>query len=472
MLRMLQTSIVWLPLIAAGCASQQPRPLVLDGRANEWPTQVASIDDPVGDADGPTDVVRLAGRRCGDHVFLHLQIKEPANLHKPPKQGGLRIEVAGSESSTVVDTAERTAERDGQPVPWPDIDYVGLPTHAATEFEIRVRAPRGPLTVNITGSDTLDRPLKLQRDEGGLPPRRVTVQRNETPLRLMSWNVLHGGPFDDAEREDDGRTVLHELDPDVLLLQEVWEVPDLEKRLQQLCGAEWTLHESGGVAVASRFPLTPLNVAAPVETDERRRPKGGDSWSVMRNLFVGVDTPVGPVVLVSAHWKCCGETGSSEDIQRMDDALVLLKAIWRLRDAAVPPRRRRGGDMPYKAPVPARFATAPIMIAGDYNLVGSRVPLDMLLTQDLVELVPLQSDEWTAATWRSPRDERATLNMAPSGEWKPGGFPQGRLDLVVADRRLNVTRTFIADLGQPTLLSDHLPVVVDVAEPTAPRSRQ
>lgn len=403
-------------------------------------------------------MLALSGQRLGDYVYLRLQIAQEANLHKPSTGGGIRIEVRADEETLTIDTEQRSAERDGQPVSWQAIDYVALPTHAATDFEIRLRASAGPLTIGISGSDTLKNPLILNDHSPAAPPRKVNVERGDAPLRIVSWNVLGGGPFNDPEREAAGRQVLQTLDADVLLLQEVWRIPDFEQRVRDLCGEEWTLHEMGGVAVVSRYPITLLEVGPPVELDNRRRPKGGDTWSLMRNLFVGIDTPAGPIVAISAHWKCCGSLGSGEDITRMDDALTALKAIWRLRDAGIPAEPWRDGSLPYKAPVPERFTDAPILFAGDYNLVGSRAPLDMLLTQGFTDLLPLQSDEWLAATWRTPNDDSNTA------DWEPGGFPPGRLDFALASPQLNVTRAFIADLGEPTLLSDHLPIVVDIGE--------
>jgi len=441
-----------------GCVStSHDHPVVVDGFFSDWATGVSRVSDTPGDAVGTTDVVSLAGQRRGDYVFLRLEIAQPANLHKPAEGGGLRIHVTGTDETFTLDTGIRTAEINGQPVPWPEIAYIGLPTHSSTEFEIRMRAPRGALSVSITGSDELETPLKLDNEASVMPIRKVDVARGDAVMRVVIWNVLHGGPFGDPEREAAGREVFEILEPDVLLLQEVWEVSDLEQRVHDLCGDDWNLHEFGGVAVASPLPLTLLELDPPVELDHRRRPAGGDSWSNMRNLFVGVDTPIGPVVMVSSHWQCCGSAGSTEDIQRMDDALTALKAIWRLRDSSVPDDGR--GD--YKAPVPERFSNAPIMIAGDYNLVGSRAPLDMLLTHGFIDLLPIRSNEWITSTWRSPEDEQMVAKGKVDENWEPGGFPQGRLDFALVEPELSVMRSFIADLDEPTMLSDHLPIVVD-----------
>lgn len=444
-----------------GLCGSFPMPVVLDGDLSDWSGQQAQVLDAWGDAQGTTDVTLLAGRRIGEHIVLRLGVVDVANLHKPGPDGGLRITISTDEESVTVDTGNRWAEVNGDPVPWGAVDYLGLPTHGADEYEIRVRVKGGDARVEISGSDALDEPLVITGSEEAVVRDEDQV-RGDVPLRVVVWNVLHGGGFGDPERRSEAQQIFDSLDADVLLLQEVWRVENFAQRVKEICGAEWEVYEVSGVAVASKHPLTLLSLEPDVELDDRRRPVGGDTWSVMRNLFVGVDSPVGPVVMVSAHWKCCGEMGSDEDITRMDDAMTALKSIWRLRDSAVPARARRDGSMPYKADVPERFADAPILFAGDYNLVGSRAPLDMLLTQGFVDLMPIKSDEWAAYTWRSPRDERVALGGAVDSEWRPGGFPSGRLDLTLADRRFDVERSFIADMGELTLISDHLPIVVDI----------
>lgn len=441
--------------LSFGCAA--PTPIVVDGFTHDWPdTPAARAADPRGDAIGPTDVLALAARRTDDAVYLKLRLADAANLHKPDDGGGLRLTVANAAESLTLDTGLRQLERDGTPIPFAEADYIGLPTHADDTFEIRLRlAPApGPVTISVAGSDTLDAPLRLGSMEAWPDPDPIDIARGDTPLRVVAWNVLQGGPFGDPDRADDGRAVLAALEPDVLLLQEVWRIDDLPNRVRAICGPDWTVVESGGVAVATNLPMTPLDLA-PLSDDADQR---GDSWANRRNLFAGVDTPVGPIVVVSSHWTCCGRAGSVEDLERMDDALHALKAIHRLRAGGVEgewnPRTR---TRPIVKPVPDRFQHAPLIIAGDYNLVGSRAPLDMLLTTGLVELVPRQTDDNTAATWRDPREEHG----APD-DWQPGGFPTGRLDFAVVTPDVPVARTFIADLGEPTLLSDHLPVVVDV----------
>jgi len=117
-------------------------------------------------------------------------------------------------------------------------------------------------------------------------------------------------------------------------------------------------------------------------------------------------------------------------------------------------------------------STAPLVIGGDFNLVGSRQPLFQLsrgLDVDGSDLVPADArrlGERTFATWRNPRDR----------------FTPGRLDFVlVSDAALVSTGAFVLapeDLDDAALerlgldrvglyrsLSDHVPLFADVRVP-------
>ena len=117
-----------------------------------------------------------------------------------------------------------------------------------------------------------------------------------------------------------------------------------------------------------------------------------------------------------------------------------------------------------------RYAENPTgyIIMGDYNLVGSRHPLDTMLMgtdldgTDLLDVAPKVLGAETNATWRDADQP----------------FLPGRLDLaLITDATLKVVRSFVLDTeilsdralsayrlnaSDTTEASDHLPVVVDV----------
>ena len=64
-----------------------------------------------------------------------------------------------------------------------------------------------------------------------------------------------------------------------------------------------------------------------------------------------------PIVVFSVHLKCCGFVGGEEDQKRIAETRELIVALDRIR---------------------RDFPNIGIVIAGDYNLVGSRTPVDLL----------------------------------------------------------------------------------------------
>jgi len=152
------------------------------------------------------------------------------------------------------------------------------------------------------------------------------------------------------------------------------------------------------------------------------------------------------VAVISVHLQCCGYAGSREDRVRIRQAEQLAVQIRKLRDGGF-------GD---------GARTAGIVIMGDYNLVGSRQPLDILKAAGLTDVVLRVPADGAAYTWRSLR--------------KPESFWPGRLDLVTYDRgTLQQAKGFVLDTSRLTetelgtlglrardsLASDHLIVVAD-----------
>jgi hypothetical protein len=105
---------------------------------------------------------------------------------------------------------------------------------------------------------------------------------------------------------------------------------------------------------------------------------------------------------------------------------------------------------------------AGIVVIGDYNLVGSRRPLDILKTAGLTDLLLRSAADGTAYTWRGIRQEES--------------FRPGRLDLLTYDRSVlrpslgivvDTTRLSSSTLrelklsAEDSLVSDHLMLVAD-----------
>jgi endonuclease/exonuclease/phosphatase family metal-dependent hydrolase len=152
------------------------------------------------------------------------------------------------------------------------------------------------------------------------------------------------------------------------------------------------------------------------------------------------------VAVISVHFKCCGYTGSWQDEARVYQAQQLADKIRGLRKGEFGDKCRKAG----------------IVVIGDYNLVGSRKPLDILKRVGLTDLLLRSAADGTAYTWR--------------GITKDESFWPGRLDLLMYDRSffkpsmgmiVDTTRLSSSTLCELTLnardslASDHLMLVAD-----------
>lgn len=351
-----------------------------------------------------------------------------------------------------------------------DLDLQVAPTYAAGWYELRMtRTPRNagvfpPGGLRSTGF--VKGVVSLRGDHskligyadpfvlpvGAVCPDGVRLSGVDMPVRppvgvrVLSYNVEKSSP---VRNPDVFKRVITALDPDVILMQE-WEDGDAASVQAWLTqnvptAPEWFVIKpqgdnahGGGVLVASRYRLDPL-MDGPVTTGFNGR----------RVRFVGavVYTPTGEVLAGSVHLKCCGTKDSSEDRERMLEARAINQAFAAAADGR--PNARR-------------------VIAGDFNLVGSRPPLDLMranLDADGGDLAVADAEDLAERlyrTWRAPNT----------------GFGPGRLDYVLYSRsNSRAANAFVFDtsrLNDVALArlgldrtdcsgSDHLPVIVDMA---------
>jgi len=190
-----------------------------------------------------------------------------------------------------------------------------------------------------------------------------------------------------------------------------------------------------GVAIVSKYPMRALG---PETIDDPA------SDHPVRAVGAVVQTPEGDVAVTSVHLKCCGTKSSAEDSQRVIQAELINRAM----DAAY-----------------ADAGAGVRVIAGDFNLVGVRGPLDSMRAG----LAPDGSDLSVART--------ETLGANALYTWWEAGnrFPPGRLDYLLygGARAVNAFTLDTARLSDAALArlglyrddsraSDHLPMVVDL----------
>jgi endonuclease/exonuclease/phosphatase family metal-dependent hydrolase len=435
-----------------GCnQADRPTPIVIDGALADWMGQLPVATDPAGDATGAFDITRVWACNRGSNLFLRFTVGRPLNLQAGPESDGtLRIRIGTPAGRRlIIDTRNRMAYTDLSPdqrIPWSAIRYVAGPTYAQSEFEVRVDLAYfggqigRPVTIQFDGSDRLDEPVLFHLTDPSLPtPRRSLDRRDSSDVRIVSLNTWHNG-LSDPNRADAFARLLGAVEGDVLCLQEEWETPELHGAITRIVppgrGRRWHVHRAGGCAVASRSPLTPL------PSDEK--------------FFAAalVHLPAGPALVFSVHLDSRGHAGSPEDRKRIEQAEFIAEVI----------NRFRAGQL---GPYLAEHRQVPVFLAGDFNLVGSRTPLDRILAADagvMREVKLPHAAGRDVYTWRAGRETDT--------------FPPGRLDFVVYGARgvrtgngyvldtheLSAAQRLAYDLNRgDSQASDHLLLVADFA---------
>lgn len=380
-------------------APAQPR---VDGLFDEWLGIPLLASDPAGDASGAFDITRLQVQSRGSVLFLRFDTGRTLNLQQGDlNDGTLRIELdpPGGTTHLTIDFRNRRIRAGTQTLYWSDVGFRFSPTHSSTEFEVRIDLQRfgatagGTVRINFSGSDALAAPALYTLSGPPLvPPGRSAARQPGTGLRLASLNTLQSGLLDPTRTAAIGRLV-RAVAADLYAFQEEYtaEPAEIAQALTALDptgdGATWQAHKGRDIALVSRYRLIPVTVTQ------------------SRHTAAVVEAPDGPVVVIGVHLSCCGYNGSQEDQDRIAETQAIAGTMDALRTG-----RLGVALFPYR--------DAPVVVLGDYNLVGSRTPLDVLAATPgpgLVDwLLPhLTTDD--VETWSVPRST----------------FIPGRLDLVV-----------------------------------------
>ena len=411
------------------------------------------------DGDGKADTGDERHNMRGVDVEIHFTPKNS----RDPAVPGMGV---GLESTTYSPAA---SDKEAQ-LSHSDLGFFFAPTYAAKRIECRIkRSSSLPNTPPLFRGDKVSFKLVLLNTDGSLVDETDVLSHGLTsakideiakpidslPLkiagstRLVSWNVLYGNML---KRPDIAGRILNALDPDVLFLQEMTDQDSadsirsfLNSKLSRT-GNSWNvLFGAGGgplrCAIASRLPIESIDSVALIPYPDRPNRQ-------VRIVGGVVQTGGRRILLSSVHLKCCGRIGSREDEARLEEVTLINQAI----------RAASSAD---------RFDA--VVIGGDLNLVGGYAPIKSLAAgidvdgTDLTILEPFQLGGRSNTTWSD----------------RNSSFSPGRLDYVlISDHSLKASqafvfdsadlsedwlRTYSADTSDSSTVSDHFPLVVDLA---------
>lgn len=331
-----------------------------------------------------------------------------------------------------------------------------LPTHSSEQYELRLDrlAPgsavlpgSGMIGVVVDQVDAQGKTLWWEKYVVELPERDAMESLQDLTMpskaagavRVMSANVLFSSPLTNPAPFE---RILASAKPEVILYQEWFrsERAQVEGWLKTHAGENWSLHfpdENAGVAIATSGEI--------LAKYDRVLPPSGEGRPARAGAAL-IGTDAGELLAISVHLKCCGAAGGEEDLTRIDQAKAINAFVnW----------------------VHEQHPDAMVVIAGDFNLVGSRTPLEVLSRglgiggEDLQAVSPEVLGDSTMVTWV---DEKSR-------------FSPGRLDWMLYDpSRSVINEAFMLNtrvLSDASLsamglergdsqASDHLPMFVDL----------
>ncbi len=468
--RTLRPALLTLPLALAvlttACASTQPintaahpTPITIDGVFTDWPRQseVEAVADDrhlfirfaPGDGSHAIQAAPFTTRILIDAddnpdtgMAQHALGIDTAVLLSPPNATG-----TGIGAQVMAYDAGGLGTSTGHA----ELGFLFQPTHTSPAYEARIdraalpASPNASVRVRVEQVEPGGAVLWSAAARADLPPISAT-RRDEESLpakprgatRVLSLNVLYSAPLTSP---DAFRRTIRALDPDIILFQEWFNTaqPAIQQWATTHLGPGWTVYapSTNGIAIAARHQI--------LETVPTPLPESGPGAEA-RFAAAVIDAPGGPIIAGSLHLKCCGGAGGPEDTRRIAEAASINATV---------------------AAVRARHPGAAVAIGGDYNLVGTRTPLETLAAglgtngSDLVPAEALTLGDAAAVTWV---DDKSL-------------FSPGRLDWILIDPdSTTIRRAFTLDTRRiseasrrraglerdDSAATDHLPLVVDL----------
>lgn len=485
----------FLPIGRIAQANAQEAHIVIDGSFDDWKDITHAVLDPVDSPNAEIDLGRISITDNGQFIHLLVELGREVNIQKLDGSLHLIFDIDAREDSGQLFMGLLGADIDiilsphdpNQPnksiggvdvvsfsqifadiTPY-TIGFTFGPTYASNQFELRIsRNLQSPSLAPLFSHKHLRFKIVYESAQDNLhdetaiifhelsPLTQSSIVQDQDPLnktdgaiRVVNWNIKDGSIFNTP---DPFVRCLNALSPDVILFQEL-AANNSSSQLQDFLNENLRLRDSqswnvvfglgGGnlrCAIASTNPLQIQEHFTLVEYPD---------WPdhSLRATGAIIELSGKRILCVSVHLRCCGRSGSRQDFTRVLEAETIR--YW----LAIALQNEQFDG---------------VIVAGDFNLVGSSRPLD-LLTDHLdipsLTLAPVdgqQIDELSNATWSDSNES----------------YVPGRLDfLLYSIGKLQIARSFVLDTHDlapkwlnhhslkatdTSLASDHLPLVADI----------
>ncbi len=478
---MIRTFFICLSVLCIPAAIfAQALPITLDGEFDDW--DGASVLFDITGTDIQTEqlhVTQMWGANDDDFLFLLIEFdQEITLLDNNPVVLLLNTDndiSTGYDPNTVgAELRWEFGEREGMfydgPaghwIRFPSIRLRTAPTVTSTAFEIALGRDATPAgSTPLFRSDTVHIHIRFDEQDNDAfaagkyifdpesvpPPDLILLERHDKDdLRVLAFNAWDDKLFEE-EFTDQYNRILHALEPDIIAFQEIWDhdgdktAERVENLFQAGNNSQWYgVKKDPGNVTVSRFPIL-------------------DSWQILlwynnnwqhtHRLTISLidireayDTKL---LFVNVHLRCCawGETNRWREIHGLIDFLNNA--------------REPGGHLYLEK-------DTPIILAGDFNLVGS-----------WEQLAAIENDilDWDGTGIERVRARQTEKRMHYTWRNDKSRFSPGKLDYIFyTGSLLDLKNTYTLQVekmspeqrtlyglqyGDTRVASDHLPHVAD-----------
>jgi endonuclease/exonuclease/phosphatase family metal-dependent hydrolase len=453
----------------------QSLPIAIDGEFDDWENAALLYEiDPVAPVPDGIHVKRI--RAANDDRFLFLNIEVDREITLLENNPLVLLIDSDNDITTGYDPGNTGAElrwvfgsRQGtfhagsasHAIQFADIRLRTAPTVTSRTFEIAIGRDTQPDTSNpLFQADTIA--IRLLGDGGShaagvyvfdpepVPaPEPIPLGRfDASDLRVLAFNAWSDKLFDEQFTDEYGR-ILAALDPDIIAFQEIWnhDAQQTAQRVETLLpngdDAQWqAVKLDRGNVTVSKYPVLD---SWHILVGEQQ----SDGHRLTATLIDLQDTNNTHLMLVNIHLRCCarGEENRWNEIAALADFI---------NDA-----REEGGLLHLPE-------GTPIILAGDFNLVGSSGQLAAIET-DIID--------WDGSGFERVHARQTEKRMHYTWRNDNGGFSPGKLDYIfysgstltlknrytlqVEEMSVDQRALYGLYYGDTQVASDHLPHVAD-----------
>lgn len=424
--------------VALGCSSafsqNHAERYILDGKLKDLQRfSQSSYHDTLHQPDSGINLKRVYTAHDSAYFFIGFTSARPLNLTGgEPREGqvylyldldrkrktGYLTGALGADVS--IDFTRKVVRYNGTPESTTKLDQAGIrvmPTLSSRTFELAISRDIAfeedtfelskPFRFQLAdkrGQETLptyDTAFSYAFQGKPIPQARpIPMSRAQNAdLRVVSHNTLDNG-LTNEERAPALRRIYQTLKPDVLTLNECWDVSAakakrfLNRTLAQDRDEAWnTIKMDEGNIIGARYPIA-------------------DKWQIaedMRLTAARIAHPDQPFLLINAHLSCC-----DQNKQRKAQTRALMTF---LEDG-----HEEGGRLTLEP-------GTPILVAGDMNLVGKGLTLRMLQGDTTRQQAFKPDWDYTPLAVVSNPHTHGHLNYT----WQSlqSGWPAGKLDYML-----------------------------------------